>query len=223
MSEILCDSSSIIALTTSCLDNVLPFLNKHGIDFIVPSFVKFEMVERPLRIESKPYHMSALKIRRLIETKVLLLVDAKEDPLADEILSYSNSLLKAKGKYIHLVDKGEAAMIAMARRLGIKNILMDERTTRMVIEAPYKLKEHLEAELRTKVDIEESSLREIKDITKEMKVFRSSEMVYLAYKHGFFREWNEAEKEIAEAALYRVKYDGCSIGFDELKEYGDLL
>lgn len=223
MSEVLCDSSSLIALTTSCLEGVLPFLNKHGVDFVVPSFVMFETVERPLRIESKPYHMSALKIRRFIENKVLLLVDAKEDSLTEEILTHSNSLLKAKEKYIHLVDKGEAAMVAMARRLGINNILMDERTTRMVIEAPFRLKEHFEEELRTRVGISEKSLREIKDITKDMKVFRSAEIVYLAYKNGYFKDWKDGEKEIADASLYRLKYNGCSISFDELKEYRGFL
>lgn len=223
MSEVLCDSSSIIALTTSCYESIIPFLNSKGIDFIIPPSVVDESVNHPLTIKKRLYHTSALKIKRLIRDKKILIVETGEMPLTKKILELANSMFSVNGKYIHLVDLGEAAMIAMAKELGIKTLLMDERTTRMLIEAPFELKEHLSKELRTEVKINKTAMEEFESITKDMAVIRSAELVALAYEQGFFKAWKELEKEFVLSLLYKVKYNGCSLSFEELDEYKGYL
>ena len=41
----------------------------------------------------------------------------------------------------------------------------------------------------------------------------------LAYEEGFFNSFDKLQREALEAALYKMKYSGCSISFDEIFDY----
>jgi hypothetical protein len=41
----------------------------------------------------------------------------------------------------------------------------------------------------------------------------------LAYEKGYFKSFGRLQTEALEAALYKVKYSGCSISFDEIMDY----
>ncbi len=51
-----------------------------------------------------------------------------------------------------------------------------------------------------------------------LTALRSSELVLLAYEHGYFKNFEKLQMQAIEAALYKVKYSGCSIGFNEIKD-----
>ncbi|MFA5077495.1 MAG: hypothetical protein WC488_03645, partial [Candidatus Micrarchaeia archaeon] len=136
----------------------------------------------------------------------------------DEILNLTNNIFFAQGRSITLVQAGEAEMLALANELRIRNILMDERTTRLLLEAPFKIKEHFEQEFRTNIMVNRENLEKFNDMVKDMNVFRSAEFISLAYSNGFFENYKKMGKEIYSAALYKLKYSGCSIRFDEIEE-----
>jgi hypothetical protein len=52
-----------------------------------------------------------------------------------------------------------------------------------------------------------------------LKALRSSEMVMLAYEQGYFKNFSKLQAQALEAALYKVKYAGCSITFEEISDY----
>ena len=89
----------------------------------------------------------------------------------------------------------------------------------MLIEAPYKIKEHLAEELGVNVMVDKKSLSEFTSFTKGMTAIRSSELVMVAYENGFFDHFNDLKKQALEAALFKVKYSGCSLRFYEREEY----
>jgi hypothetical protein len=162
---------------------------------------------------------SAVRIKDAIEDGVIVVVDAKVEDEARRLMNSANNLFYIQGKPIHLIHSGESEMLVLAPRLGIENLLIDERTTRVLIEAPFKLKEHLESEFQVNVMVNKNSFREFSSRVSALKVIRSSELVMLAYECGYFKNFTKLQKEALESALYKMKYSGCSISFDEIHEY----
>jgi hypothetical protein len=218
--DILCDSGVLISLTAGCLDNVLYFFaENHDVRFVIPPSVEYETVTRPLYNNLRKHLFSAIRIKDAIEDGVIVVVDAKVEVEARRMMNAANNLFYIKGKPIRLVQFGESEMLALALALGIENILIDERTTRMLIEAPFSLKEHLETEFQVNVMVNKASFRELSSRISQLKVLRSSELITLAYENGYFKNFTNLQKEALEAALYKMKYSGCSISFDEIHEY----
>lgn len=219
--DILCDSSALISLADSCMADSLEFMaHKFRLDFIITDTIEYECVTHPLNLSTREYAFSALRIKYALETGVLVKVSASPSiaKKKEDILTLTNNIFFAQGRPIILVQAGEAEMLALANELRIRNILMDERTTRLLIEAPFKIKEHFEQEFRTNIMVNRENLERFSDMVKDMSVFRSTEFLSQAYSSGFFDNYKKMGKEIYSAALYRLKYSGCSIRFDEIEE-----
>lgn len=220
MTYVLCDSSSLISFTGACLEGILYFLHeKHKVRFMVPQSVVNESVNRPLSMKSKIYSFSALRIKDLINDGVVQVTDVEVTEDTKRLLREANKIFFARGKPIHLIDLGETEMLAAAHELEVPNLLMDERTTRMLIEGPPLLRSHLEKELHVNIMVNRENLQKFADYAKGMQVIRSCDAAVIAYENGYFKSFQDMEKEAAEAALYKIKFSGCSISFNELAEY----
>ena len=218
--DILCDTSSLVSLTDSCLDGILHFLHDHfNFRFIIPPSVEAEAITRPISGGLKQYSFSALKITQAMNRKVVIRVDADTKDEAEKILNLTNNLFFIKGRPLRLVHLGEAEMIGLARVLGLTALLIDERTTRMLIEAPFKIKEHLEQEFGVNIMINKDNLMQFSEFTKGMEIIRSSELLILAYENGYFDHFDKIKRNVLEAALYKVKFSGCAIRFDEIDTF----
>lgn len=218
--DILCDTSTLVSLTGSCLDSALHFLHERmGFRFIIPRSVESEAVTRPLSTGLKQYSFSALKIRQAMNRRVVIRVDADTQREAYRILNLTNNLFFAKGKPLTLVQLGEAEMIGLAQVLGLNALAIDERTTRMLIEAPFRIKEHLEQEFGVNILVNKENLMAFSEYTKGMEVIRSSELLILAYENGMFDHFDKLKKDVLEAALYKLKLSGCAIRFDEIETF----
>lgn len=218
--DIICDSGALISLTSSCLDNLLYyFAEKNDVRFIIPPSVEYETVKRPIKSRLRKYLFSAIRIKDAIDDGVVVVVDARVEAKAKRIMYLANNLFFIKGKPLRLIQIGESEMLALAKELGIEYILIDERTTRMLMEAPPRLKEHLAKEFRVNVMVNKKNYKELVAEISPLRALRSSELVMLAYEKGYFRKFQNMQKEAVKAALYKMKYSGCSIGFGEIKEY----
>ena len=109
--------------------------------------------------------------------------------------------------------------MALGKILNEKNIVnviaIDERTTRMLSERPENLKKLLEKKLHTKVSYKKERVKFFSDF----KIIRSAELVYIAYKKGLV---NLSDGNVLDALLYAVKFKGCSISDDEIREIKKL-
>jgi len=218
--DVLCDSSALISLTDSCLDNILEFLTiKYKIRFIIPNSVEYETITRPLSSDLKQYAFSAIKIKKLINDGKLVKIQHDTTEKTEQILKLANNMLYTHGKPLNLMHRGEAEMLALASELQVKYILIDERTTRMLVEAPFKMKEHMEKEFGVNIMVNNENLRKLNDLTRGMQTIRSSELLILGYENGYMEKFGEIKESALEAALYKIKFSGCSISFDEVKEY----
>jgi len=221
--DVLCDSGVLISLTAGCLDNILYHFSDHNnVRFVIPPSVEYETVTRPLYNNLKKHLFSAIRIKDAIADGVIEVVDAKVEDEARRVMHAANNMFYMKGQPVRLLQFGESEMLALASALGVEDIIVDERTTRMLIEAPFQLKEHLEKEFQVNVMVNKNSFRELSSRISKLNVLRSSELVVLAYENGYFKNFSNLQREALEAALYKMKYSGCSISFDEIKGYIEM-
>ncbi|RME79317.1 MAG: hypothetical protein D6769_02770 [Methanobacteriota archaeon] len=220
----LCDSSSIITLVDSCFGGLFAFLSKkYGVDFYITPDVKKEIVDRPLSMEMKAYRMSALRIKRMLDNEVLKEIDADTEDMTEELMDLANNIFSIKGRKIHLIDPGETDLISVANTLRIDRLLIDERTTRLLIEAPFTIQKHFEEELGVDVDFDKKVYRTFEQHVRGLSVFRSTELLAVAYKAGYFEKFGDASHDAFVAALYKAKYSGCAVRFDEIEEMARFL
>jgi len=220
MKALIFDSGTLITLSMNCLLDIIRELKK-GFDgkFLITKDVKYEIVDRPLNI--KKYKLGALRLKSLIDDKTLEFPDSLDikdgdiSRLTNEILKSSNSTFYTEKRAIHIIDQGEASILALnflLKKKGINVLIaMDERTTRMLSEKPDNLKNLLEYKLHTKLKQNRSS----EEFFKLLNFVRSTELIYVAFKKGIIKNQS---KEMLDAMLYGAKFKGASISGDEIKE-----
>ncbi|MEM4325716.1 MAG: hypothetical protein QXU40_00220 [Candidatus Pacearchaeota archaeon] len=218
------DSGPLISFSLSGLLNLIKKLKeKFKGKFLITRDVQNEVIEVPLRI--KKFELEALKIKQLLEEKIIEiplsmnLSDSEINKKTEEVLNTANSVFATNGFDIKIIERGEASSIALGLILNekkIKNlIVIDERTARILIEDPENLKEFLEKKLHKKVNIKKEKL----DLFKNLRIVRSSELVYIAYKKNLVEI---RDNRLLDALLYAVKFRGVSISEDEIEEIKKL-
>jgi len=85
----------------------------------------------------------------------------------------------------------------------------------MLGEKPENLERLLQKKLHTSVSFKKENFK----FFKGFKFIRSSELVYVMYKKQITRLKNEL---VLDALLYAVKFKGCAISGDEIKEIKSL-
>jgi hypothetical protein len=207
-------------LINFAMNGLLPLLEKlkenfKG-DFLITKEVKKEIIDYPLTI--KRFELEALQLKDLFDRGIIKYAKINEAQinelrnLREEILYNANSLFSANKKNIHLLDKGEAAAMALFKLLNNNSILViDERTARMLCENPENLRKLLQKKLHTPIKANKSNY----DYFKGFRIIRSCELAYIGYKKGITELKGE---QVLEAMLYGLKYRGCSISETEIEE-----
>lgn len=216
--SMICDASSLISLTDSCFIHALYFLKRrYKGNFIIPPSVETECVEHPMSMKMHAIH--AIRLKRAINEGIIEVVDSHLGKSVQEIRWMANNLFYAGGTPLRLLQEGETEMLALSQSLGVENLLIDERTTRMLAEDPEALRMHLEEELRRPITVNDENMSAFARLTRNMRFFRSSELLLLAYEKGYFADYGELEADAIEASLYKLKYAGCAVGFGEISDY----
>ncbi len=217
------DAGPIISLTMNGLLDILEKLKKEfNGEFIIVPAVKKEIVDKPSKI--KKYALESVRVNGLFAKGVLKMSSSyvNDNVLAKEakrIMKVVNSSMRAEktGEKIKLIQAGEAECLAFSRLCGCDNaIVIDERTTRMLTEAPDQLRNLMEKKLHTKIDILDG---QFKDLTK-MRFIRSAELLYIAYKKNLFDL--KKDRVLLDALLYGVKFKGCAISSREIEKIKKL-
>lgn len=220
MKVIIFDASTLITFAMNGLLHEFRELKKifKG-KFIITEDVKREVIDKPIKI--KRFELEALRIKQLLEEGVLemassLGVDVNEvSKRTKEFLDAANTMFKGRGRDINIIQIGEASCLALSRILDekkVENVLaVDERTTRMLGEKPENLKKLLQKKLHTQVTLVKENFK----FFTGFKFIRSSELVYVMYKKGVTGLKNGI---VLDALLYAVKFKGCAISGDEIKE-----
>ncbi|MFQ5406354.1 MAG: hypothetical protein ACE5DI_04315 [Candidatus Micrarchaeia archaeon] len=217
MSRLVCDASSLISLSSTCNIEVLKFLKGKNARFLIPPAVHSEIVSRPIQI--RKYQFSAVRLRNALTTKSLEVTSVEKLKLkTQEVMNTANNSFFVEERPLRLVHDGEAECVALYDFVNANALLIDEKTTRMMIEDPLRLQKVLQSEYKASVDVNSKNLSAFSKITKNMFVTRSSEILAAAAKKGFFSEYKDPSLAL-RAAVYALKESGCSLTNKELKGF----
>jgi hypothetical protein len=145
--------------------------------------------------------------------------------VADKLMDLANHSFKAKGKWIQIVSKPEIEALAADAILNSDATIIDERTIRLLIENSPNLTMLMEQRLEQKIEPNKNNIKEFKNILKDVRVLRSTELVTIAYKIGLLDKYlikEEPEKKarvkLLNAILWAVKVRGCAISHEEIDQ-----
>ncbi|MAH06931.1 hypothetical protein CMI38_01620 [Candidatus Pacearchaeota archaeon] len=222
MKSLIFDAGPLINFSMNGLLYVLEELKKNSdVEFLITKEVKKEVIDKPMTI--RRFKLEALRMNDLYKKGVVKLADlsVKEvdelREIRDGLMDVANRSYKTKKKTLHLLDKGEAAALALAKVMKNKNgvdvpIAIDERTARMLVENPENLRKVLEKKFHTSVEADLKGLKSFEGF----KVIRSTEIVYMAFKKGLTRVRGP---KALEALLYGLRFKGASISDEEIVDY----
>lgn len=218
MKYLIFDAGPIISLTMNGLLPVLKKLKENfDGEFILTPVVKREVVDKPMKI--KRFKLEAIRVKNLIDSGVFKMASdvVSNSDLTREtngMIKKINGVLRAvkTNRKIEIVHEGEVSCLAFSKLCGGESlIVVDERTTRMIFEAPEKFKEMMEKKLH--IDME-TNFGLIKDVG-NFRFIRSSELIYMAYKKdliGFGKG-----RDVLDALLYGLKFNGTTISSKEIE------
>ena len=222
MRAIFFDTGPIISLTTNNLLGILqPLKKKYGGDFFITKGVQKELIKRPL--ETKRFKFEALQVLRKIEEKVIEVYENNQlDAKTLHLLDLANTIFSAKGNNITIIQYAEMHALAAAILNQADAYVVDERTTRQLIEDPKKLVKRLGRKLHTGITVDQEKLKDFTKHTKDVKVIRSVELVAMAYELGLLEQYvlriPNPKKTLIDSVLWALKMQGCSVSEREIRE-----
>jgi hypothetical protein len=218
--NVVIDSGTMITFSSTCLMNVfVRFARENRLELIVSHDVSEESVWRPL--SNKRFALNAARIKHLFNESIVRVISATHEvkQLEKEILSLANNCFFSKGKPIQILQRGEAEALALAKIHNAKALFVDERTVRSLIENPSRLKQVLEKRQHKVVKADEKCIADFRKMFSDLKIFRSVDIIALAFEQGSFDgELDKGQLEL-EAALYATKFAGCAVSEKEIQDY----
>ncbi|MFH1398574.1 MAG: hypothetical protein ABIG95_00500 [Candidatus Woesearchaeota archaeon] len=225
MKALVFDTGPIITLT---MNNLLWLLEQlkyqfRGEFYISPA-VRREVIDKPLT--TKKFKFEALQVLKVLTKDVLKVAgDDEITQKANLLLTLANNLLYARGQNIKIVHYAEMEALAVAIKFSAAAIVIDERTSRYLIESPERLRERMQKKLHTEVRMDHDILRKFQQEIGSIKVIRSVELIIIAYEKGLLDLYT-TEKEskiipnlkptLLEAVLWGAKLNGCAISAEEI-------
>jgi len=217
---IIFDAGGLISLSMNgLLDELQKLKGIFNGDFLITEQVESEVIGKPIKI--KYFEFEALRIQQLIEEKVLKRADSYGvsnsliKSKTEEIMNIANGLFMSSNNKMNIMQLGEASCLALSKILsekGIENVIvLDERTTRMLVEKPENLKELLERKLHTNIALVKKDFNYFKGF----KIIRSAELMYVAWKKNLI---DVKKGNVLGSLLYALKSKGCSISEEEISE-----
>lgn len=226
MTKSLCfDSGPIISLTMSQLLWILkPLKERFGGKFYITPLVKKELVEKPLTI--KRFEFEALQVMQLINDGTLEVYTAVPPQRTAQIQQLANSAFTVKKQNLDILHAGEIETVAAAVTLGCP-LVIDERTTRLLIENSGQLQKLLGNRLHSEVRSVGENITKFQKSVGPLTIIRSVELVAVAYRLGILNNYipkvSNGKSTLLDAVLWATKYNGCAVTEKEIDEIKESL
>lgn len=218
--SIVFDTGPIISLAMNDMLWILEPLKKNfrG-NFYIPASVKRELIDRPLEI--KRFKFEALRVLSYVSRNVLEIIEQEQITSKTKyLMDLANRTYNAKGNFMQIVHYGEMEALAAAIIMKSSAFVVDERTTRMLIENPDRLKDIMEHKLHVKLEVNKANLDGFRKEAKDIKLIRSTELAVVAYDlgllDGFLPKMENPDRELLDGVLWGMKLNGCSISDREI-------
>lgn len=218
------DSGPLISFALNSILYLIPKLKKkfNG-DFYITTAVQREIVDSPSK--SRRFALEALNIKKLIDDKALDVFETTNfQQETDMITKLANTIFSMRGRNLSILDQGELESLVLAKNINAQAIVVDERTTRLLLENPYRLKKYLEKKFKSDMKMNKENLREFERHFSTLKIIRSVELALVSVDLGFFDDLIslEDEQSVVEAVLWALKFNGCAVSEIEIKKFAKM-
>jgi len=214
------DTGTMITLSGTCLMNVFrEFVRHNKIELLISSTVAEESVWKPL--SNKRFALNAARIKYAMSQQTVKVIPLGADiaNLQEKVMRLANNSFFTNDGALKIIQAGEAEALAIAKIHNAKAMFIDERTTRSLIENPMRLKQVLERRQDKEVTTNKQNIDLMKSMFSELKMFRSVDLIAMAYEQNLFdHELNHTKLEL-EAALWSAKFNGCAVSENEIEAY----
>lgn len=223
MKNLIFDTGPIISLTTNNLLWLLKDLQEHYRGgFCITEAVKKELVDTPL--STKKFKFEALQVLEYIKEGVLHVInDQSLEQDTIKLLNLANSSFKVRGNWMRIVHYAEISGLSACIRLNADTFVVDERTTRLLIENPNRLIELWDNTLHEKIEVYKENLNAFREMVGKIKLIRSAELVTVAYELGLLDKYiikdvPNPQETLLESVLWGVKLNGCAVSKREIEQ-----
>jgi len=221
MKTLVFDASTIISLAMNNFLWILkPLKEKYNGEFYITQEVKEEIIDVPIKI--KKFKLEAIQIQEIIDKGIIKIYPEHLLNKEEELKSIVNQIFFVKDQYMSIIDRGELSALVLAKEINADAVVIDERTTRLIIENPELLANIFRNKLHTKVKVNENNLKQFLKEFSNIKIFRSTELSIIAYELGILDKYTNSnvinKKEMLEAIIWGMRFKGCSISDDEINE-----
>ena len=221
MKTLFFDTGPLISITMNHISWVLqPLKKQFNGSFFITNVVKKELIDKPLR--TKRFKLEAIQTLQLINSKVLEVKSVSGiDEKTKELLTIANKCFKCGENYLTIVHYGEIETLAAVLLLNADAMVIDEKTTRLLIEDPERLEKNLSHRMHRKITIDNKNLKIFSKAVNGVKLIRSTELITVAFDLGLFDNYSinipNAKKELLDALLWGLKLEGCAISEKEIR------
>jgi len=217
MRSLVFDSGPIISFTLNNLLWLLPPLKKkfNG-RFIIAGETKKELVDRPLA--SKKFKFEAYQIIELLSQGILEVEEINKTE-TDRILEIANSCFSCNNQDIQIIHRADAEGLILTKQQSLKCFVVDERTERLLIENPLRLRQVLERRLQKRLSMNEEAIDKFIAYAKGVTLLRSTEIATIAFELGLLDKYAvNGKRDVLDAVLWGLKLNGCSISREEIQD-----
>ena len=221
MKTLFFDTGPLISITMNHILWVLqPLKKQFNGNFFITESVKKELIDKPLK--TKRFKLEAIQSLQQINSKVIEVKSVNGIyEKTKELLTFANKCFKCDGNYLTIVQYGEIETLAAVLLLNADAMVIDEKTTRLLIEDPEKLEKNLSHRMHRQITIDDQYLTLFSKAVKGVKLIRSTELVTVAFDLGLLDNYSpnipNAKKELLDALLWGLKLEGCAISEKEIR------
>ncbi len=230
MAVLVVDSSTIISCAMNCLLWVFKDLKERGFKFVVPKGVKREVIDSGLN--SKKFKYEAIRVMEYFNNGVFEEHEMDVKSEASEMLGYANSSFYIKHNPLKILQQADAEVAVLAKKIHADAIATDEKTLRLLVEAPDFIKKMLEHRFHENIESNKDALYNFSRVFEGINVVRSVDLLALAYNLGIFdkiakscniSEKKKCSRDLLEGILFSLRFSGCAVSFKEIEDYVNLL
>ncbi len=219
MKAIVFDSGPIITFALNSLLPMFTFLQNHyeGI-FYIPTDVRKEIIDQPSR--SRKFAFESYLVRGLLKDNIIEVFDTKVyHQETDMITSLANSIYSINNKDLEILNPGELDALVLAKNINAEAVVVDERTTRLILENPYRLRKTLSKKFRGVVKIHKERLKEFEKHFSTLRIIRSVELALIGLDRGYFNSMIrfENKENFVKSLLWALKVNGAAISEREIE------
>lgn len=215
MKNLIFDSGALISLAEVGLVKYLEKFKERNP--FVKIYITDAVYDETIAIKNKvsKFSWTAVQYESLIKKGVIEIIPINKN-LVNNLEIKSNKIFYTVHGNIEILQAGELESVISAKEKQAI-LVIDEITTRWLIEHPNKLHNMIEKRYKEKVMVNKEMLNLVHSHINSIPVIRSVDLVSFMIKNNYFEDLKNVN--FKKPLLYAIKNAGCATTYEEIDNY----